>query len=87
MVKRGFDPFLLLSDAELEDAIRDLAKQMAAGETQISSPHAGSVGYVGRTEAMRIMKALQKSYFRRRGEEFDIDRIRYTQVLTRTYGE
>ena len=82
-----FDPFFLLSDAELEESIRDLARQMSAGEIQISSPHAGSVGYVGRAEALRIMKSLQRSYFRRRGEEFPFDRIKYTQVLTRPYRE
>ena len=83
VTRRKFDPFFLMSDEELELAIRDLSAQLASGTTQVSSPEVGSAGYVGRAEAFRIMKSLQKSYFARRGEVLDVDRIRYTQVITK----
>ena len=74
------DPFLLLTDVELEAAIRDLGQALASGAQQISSPDAGQVGYQSRADAMRTMKALQRSYFKRRGVAFAPDRIRYTTV-------
>lgn len=83
MVMARFDPFFLMSDAELEAAIRDLAAQLASGTTQVSSPEGGSAGYVGRAEASRIMKSLQRSYFARRGEVLHVDRVRYTIVNPR----
>lgn len=80
------DPFILMTDAELEAAIRTLGEAIATGAQQISAPDAGQVGYQSRADAMKTMKLLQKSYFKRRGIEFRPDRIRYTEINVRRTG-
>lgn len=75
------DPFFLTSDADLESMIKDLAEQIGRGAGQVQTDALGSVQYMSRADAMRVMKALQKSYFKRRGIAFVPDRIRYTQIL------
>lgn len=79
-----FDLFRSLSDAELDSAIKNLVSQIASGATQITSPDAGSVGYMTLREAERLVEKMERSRCQRLGIPFDTGRrITYTKVYIR----
>ncbi|KTR06893.1 hypothetical protein NS365_05515 [Aureimonas ureilytica] len=79
-----FDLFRSLSDAELDAAIKALVTQITSGATTITSPDAGSVGYMTTREAERLVEKMERSRCSRLGIPFDSGRrIRYTKVYVR----